>query len=64
MMRSQKCYKGVKTHMFPSINFIDTVRDICFPCMSQMSTHLFVKNLVWEVSLCLIQDQSIFSEEK
>ena len=61
MMGSQKCYKGVKTQMFPSINFIDTVRDICFPCMS---TYLFVKNLVCEVALCLIHDQSIFSEEK
>ena len=27
-------------------------------------TDLFVKNLVCEVALCLIQDQSIFSEEK
>ena len=29
-----------------------------------LSTHLFVKNLVCEAALCLIQDQSIFSEEK
>ena len=29
-----------------------------------LSTHLFVKNLVCEASLCLIQDQSTFSEEK
>ena len=60
-MRSQKCYKGVKTQIFPSINYIDTVRDICFP---GSSTDLFVKNLVCEAALCLIQDQSIFSEEK
>ena len=59
MMRSQKCYKGVKTQMFPSINFIDTLRDIL-----SLSTHLFVKNLVCEAAFCLIQDQSIFSEEK
>ena len=60
-MGSQKCYKGVKTQMFPSVNFIDTVRDII---MLSLSTHLFVKNLVCEAALCLIQDQSIFSEEK
>ena len=29
-----------------------------------LSIHLFVKNLVCEAALCLIQDQSIFSEEK
>ena len=58
-MHSQKCYKGAKTQIFPLINFIDTVRDIL--CLS---THLFVKNLVCEAGLCLIQDQSIFSEEK
>ena len=29
-----------------------------------LSTHLFVKNLVCEAALCLMQDQSMFSEEK
>ena len=32
--------------------------------MLSLSTHLFVKNLVFEAALSLIQDQSVFSEEK
>ena len=30
VMSCQKFYKGVKTQIFPLINFINTVRDICF----------------------------------
>ena len=30
----------------------------------EYTEHLFVKNLVCEAALCLIPDQSIFSEEK
>ena len=62
MMHSQKCYKGVKTQMFPSINFIVYV--ICRGHMLSLSTHLYDKNLVCEAALCLIQDQSVFSGEK
>ena len=32
--------------------------------MFSLSTNMFVKNPVCEAALCLIQDQSIFSEDK
>ena len=67
VMHSQNCYKGVKTQIFPLIrpffkNFIDTVRDmwICPPWVHICSS----KTLVCEAALCLVQDQSIFSEEE